>query len=341
MASGGGARSHHRPKRPLGRGALGLAICGIAAASPYNEREALRYAYISTAAYCGAGRTNVSALERWDCGPPCQNAPGLRKVRQIMPPAGFDAYAIIGKHTGFFDWHRGLCVLGFRGTSDLMGWVSDLESLELVELPQYGINCTFRGKNCKVGDGFIKNYLAIAEYIRGNLSAIGCGPGSRLTVTGHSLGAAEAVLAMYDLHTRGYKIQTSYTYGQPRVGDATFVSAFEKDIGPDTCYRVSYRRDPIVHLFWLGYGFSGRFRHISREVFYSGNVSQGYRICDGSGEDPKCSAQFQNTWGLLYACLNLNNCDHLHYMTAEKKVPMDSSSCTNGTRGGAGSMLLV
>lgn len=323
MAGSHGARSPRWQGRLWGRGVLGLTLCGVVVAGPYNEKEAILYAYIATAAYCGKPKTNVSSLERWDCGQPCQQVPGMSHVRQILPPRGFDAYAFVGK----LGWD---CILSFRGTSNLHGWMEDLVSYRLVDIARYGINCTYGGLPCKVGDGFLASYLSIAGYIRGNLSAIGCRPGARLTVTGHSLGAAEAVLAMYDLMGRGYKIQQTYTFGQPRVGNDAFVAAFNKDIGPTTVYRVTYRRDPVVHLPWEGSGLLGHFRHVSREVFYNGTVAEGYRLCDISGEDRNCSAQFRGNFWLIAACRNLSACDHLHYMTAAKRSDMDGKTCTNG-----------
>merc|ERR1711924_256747 len=107
----------------------------------------------------------------------------------------------------------------------LAGWLTDLSSAILVDLRDQGVECTYQGTPCKVGDGFMKNYNSIASFVKGNLSAIGWTPGFGITVTGHSLGAAEATIAMYDLKNEGYNIKPTYTFGQPRVGDDAFKKA--------------------------------------------------------------------------------------------------------------------
>merc|ERR1712032_581577 len=111
--------------------------------------------------------------------------------RQIVQYENNDAFAFVGKM-------KGECVLSFRGTSDLAGWVSDLKAINLVDLTtasESNIPCSDNnGRDCQVGDGFMTNYNSIAAFVRGNLSDIGCGPEAPMTVVGHSLGAAEAAI---------------------------------------------------------------------------------------------------------------------------------------------------
>lgn len=79
--------------------------------------------------------------------------------------------------------------------------------------------------------------------------------------------------------------------GCPRIGNRNF-SAFVKARLPDTS-RVTHWRDPVPHLPFvhgLGPGVSG-FWHTSTEIFYN-EPSDAHKVCDGSGEDPTCSAQF-------------------------------------------------
>lgn len=293
----------------------------------YDESEALVYAYLATAAYCGYPKTSQASLESWNCGPACDKVPGITHVRQIITSDRNDAYAFVAKR-------HGSCILAFRGTSDFAGWMQDAKSYRLVNMSSHGIPCSHDGLDCLVGNGFIATYISLAAFIKGNLSAIGCLPGDAITVTGHSLGAAEAILAMFDLANEGYKVQHSYTFGQPRVGDTTFAAAFYSRIG--SIYRVTFRRDPVVHL-----PFERRsvqrpgFVHISDEVFYNGPVSEGYQFCSRVAlgfEDQNCSDRYGDVVGLLGSCLiNIKECDHLHYMTNAKLILMDGFSCTDNS----------
>merc|ERR550514_1059245 len=103
-----------------------LLLGGVAARS-YNETDALLHAQLVTAAYCGYPKTSQASLEAWQCGPACDAVPGMKSVKQILTQDGNDAYAFVGRL-------EDRCVLAFRGTSNLPGWMTDLSSLNLVDL---------------------------------------------------------------------------------------------------------------------------------------------------------------------------------------------------------------
>jgi len=307
----------------LSRAFLASCVLFTVKADPYNESEALIAAYLSTAAYCGYPKESKASLEAWNCGPACDAVPGMTQVRQIIQKENNDAFAYVGKRDGN-------CLLAFRGTSDLAGWISDLGSLSLTDLTAQGVACHFNGVPCMVGDGFMKNYNSISNFVKSNLSDIGCTPGMPLTVTGHSLGASEATIAMFDLAQEGYDILHSYTFGQPRTGDAVFAQAFEALLGKTIQHHVTYHKDPIPHSPASDPSSSPYFKHPSTEVFYNGDVADGYVICDGSGEDKTCSDQYTDVFEMDAACVfDSSGCDHLLYMTALKTIPMDGSSCTD------------
>jgi hypothetical protein len=284
----------------------------------YNETEALEYAHLATAAYCGGPKFSRAALESWQCGPSCSSVPGLQSVRQV-----------IGSRTdsvGFVGWLRGRCVVAFRGTTDFSGWVADLQSGWHRTLSKDGINCTSKGKDCRVGAGWSHIYTAIRKHLRGNLTAIGCYPGSRVVFTGHSLGGAVAQLAMYDLSLAGYVIEKGYFFGSPRAGNAGFAQAFVDKVGPGIVYRVTHNEDPVPHLPPELFGFI----HVGTEVFYNANVSGGYDVCRSATgfENKTCANRYRNVFSLLHACLkNTKNCDHLQYMMMAKPTSMDGQTC--------------
>lgn len=250
-------------------------------------------------------------------------------MRAIESGKSNDAFAYIAKVTdnpGF----NGDCLAIFRGTSDLAGWLEDLKSAVLVDLvDQYGgktYDCSYGGKDCQVGDGFLANYNSLADSLKGNLSDIGCTPGTKLSITGHSLGAAEAAIAMFDLKHEGYDVIETYTFGQPRVGDDVFVSAFEQEFANIDTFRITHSDDPVPHLPFEFMGFT----HLNTEVYYKKDVSDGHVICDGSGEDSSCSNKrsAEVPLAVITCGTDPSACAHLDYMAEVKTISMDGSSCT-------------
>lgn len=300
---------------------LAIAVTPVLAA--YDEAVALEYAYLCTASMCSPGATSptTASLEAWDCGAACSAVSGMTDVRAIESGLANDAFAYIGKRNGE-------CLAVFRGTSDLAGWMEDLKSASLVDLADYGLGdiCSYNGVTCKVGDGFMDNYNSVAASLKGNLTDIGCTKGSKLSITGHSLGAAEAAIAMFDLKYEGYDIVETYTFGQPRVGDQVFVDAFAAEFGSIDTYRVTHADDPVPH---LPFEFMD-FVHISTEVWYKSTTSKGYVVCDGSGEDSKCSNSKSDLVPVAVVTCGTEptKCAHLDYMTDSKTISMDGSSCT-------------
>merc|ERR1712071_240391 len=203
--------------------------------------------------------------------------------------------------------------------------MADLKSATLVDLP----GCSHEGKTCKVGEGFLANYNSLAKKLKSNLAAIGCDSSQPLAVTGHSLGAAEAAVAMYDLKSEGFNIARTYTFGQPRVGDKTFAEAFEADFGDSEPFRVTHKDDPVPHLPFEFMGFT----HMSTEVFYDGDTKNGFKICDGSGEDKSCSNKHSGEVISAGARCAANNydCPHLNYMVSLKTILMTGDNCTRST----------
>ena len=292
---------------------LSLAPCTANANSSYDSKAALTYSYLASAAYCGPPRFTNAGLEAWQCGPFCDALPGMENITTVGDGDN-DAYAFLGKLDN-------RCVVAFRGTSSLGGWITDLQSLTKDELK----GCSFEGTPCYVGSGFLSNYKALESELKAKLASSYC-PGSRVTVVGHSLGAAVATLAMFDLQRSGFVIEPSYTFGGPRVGDVAFVQAFLRAFAKPVLFRVTHHRDPIVHM-----PTTLRFHHSPSEIYYPGYASQGYSVCNGSGEDPACSGQFWDLPAMITNCLedDFRHCDHMSYLFDERDIPMDSDPCTN------------
>jgi predicted lipase len=132
-----------------------------------------------------------------------------------------------------------------------------------------------------MADGFYKSYLALAPRIKQAVNALNA---YTIVVTGHSLGAAMAGIAIFDLHMSGFNVAgPHYTFGHPRDGDETYSSTFASTLGKDTLYRVVHYKDIVPHLPLEAMGY----KHTPREVWYTEDQTS-YRVCDGSGEDPTC-----------------------------------------------------
>mmetsp|Transcript_52314 Transcript_52314/g.146790 ORF Transcript_52314/g.146790 Transcript_52314/m.146790 type:complete len:360 (+) Transcript_52314:98-1177(+) len=275
----------------------------------FSEREALDFFHLSSAAFCDS-----TALESWDCGPSCDHVRGMKDVRRIDENR-LDAHAFVGR------W-RDRCVLAFRGTDSFDGWVQDLKSLELVDLP----GCA----SCRVGAGFLESYEALSKGIRKSLAEIGCDK-APLSVTGHSMGAALATLAAFDLRRSSFNVTMSHTFGQPRVGDDAFAAAFNEEFADVPFFRVTRADDPIVYL-----PYRDPFHHVGTEVFYRGDTTHGHRVCDGSGEDPACAGQADDAEVavMLLQCLVPRACGHMRYLQPVRRAgAMSSQACRSGSRG--------
>jgi hypothetical protein len=75
-----------------------------------------------------------------------------------------------------------------------------------------------------------------------------------IVITGHSLGAALVTLyVVQNAHTQPEWKPEVFTFASPRVGDATFVAAYEA--GGATTYRIVNRPDVVPQLPWEIWGY--------------------------------------------------------------------------------------
>jgi len=87
-------------------------------------------------------------------------------------------------------------------------------------------------------------------------------PDYALTLVGHSLGGAVALLAALELHKRGMPPATVTTFGEPKVGNKGFVALVDAMLvsGPDASGPSTYRRlthvdDPVPLLPLTEWGY--------------------------------------------------------------------------------------
>jgi len=152
-------------------------------------------------------------------------------------------------------------------------WITDLNFAKTMPYPNV--------PGAEVHQGFFGAFETISSALINSVSMlVSRNKGYPIYVTGHSLGAALAVLGVLQIVNNVSLTPTIYTYGDPRVGNSDFASYFDSKIGAS--WRVVNQNDIVPHLPPEILDFY----HVSTEVWYE---SEAYQVCDSSGEDPNCS----------------------------------------------------
>ncbi|KAI0057337.1 alpha/beta-hydrolase [Artomyces pyxidatus] len=216
----------------------------------------VRPAQFSRIAYC-----SNEAVEKWNCGPPCQ-ALGMDGVTPLV--VGGDG----GQTPRFFVAHDSKTdsiVVAHQGT-DASNPLSVINDLKFILRP---INSTLfptAGVGVEVHDGFAEAQERSADLI---LSTVKSGLAStgvkKVAVTGHSLGAAIATMDALMLHQNlDPSIQISTTvFGLPRGGNPAYANLVDSQLGSDYTF-ITHRNDPVpvVPPRFLGYQHSAGEVHI-------------------------------------------------------------------------------
>ncbi|WP_293001956.1 lipase family protein [Mycobacterium sp.] len=130
--------------------------------------------------------------------------------------------------------------LAFRGTSDLAEWVADINAFRQDYRPISGFG--------QVHTGFQDVYELVRTNIAAELAATTAGC-DHILLTGHSLGAALAVLAAPDI-ARAMPPNTIeprlITFAGPKTGSGDFAASFNAVI--ESCYRVVNFLDLVPYL---------------------------------------------------------------------------------------------
>lgn len=153
---------------------------------------------------------------------PPQHLPLLASMLKISPIFGFVAT------------RPGAVLVSIRGTEVPGEWLCDFEAVP--------VTCQIGGGT--VHQGFQKVYEVIRENAIGALTGA-MHPGDDVFITGHSLGAALAILFANDAVSLTPNIQVC-TFAGPRTGLGDFVSSYDKRI-PGTL-RVVNRWDIVPNV---------------------------------------------------------------------------------------------
>lgn len=129
--------------------------------------------------------------------------------------------------------------VAFRGTLTVAEWLDDFDALAGPYRPVANFG--------RVHVGWMALYETIRESLASKLAAA-CTGCTQLLVTGHSLGAALAVLSAPDIFKNmpPNMEPALTTFGGPRTGLHDFVVPFDMTI--DRCYRVVNLLDVVPHV---------------------------------------------------------------------------------------------
>jgi hypothetical protein len=163
--------------------------------------------------------------------------------------------AMLVVSTGFFIRSGDLGILCFRGTepSSAINFLTDA-SCRPVNFLSMG----------QVHGGFYRNLLAIWQDLASEVEAAISSGMKSLYITGHSLGAAMAVLAAATIYGDSTyaewkrRFRGAYTYGQPMVGDEEFARSCERM----PLFRHVYGHDLVTRLPPQS---TGPFEHFGQE----------------------------------------------------------------------------
>ncbi|KAJ7460781.1 alpha/beta-hydrolase [Mycena latifolia] len=191
------------------------------------------YSYFANAAYCSA-----SATAAWSCGGNCEANPDFKPVA-----AGGDGTAVQYWFVGYSPSLQTV-IVSHQGTntSSILPIVTDLdffqESLNSTLFPgldpEIRVHSGFTGEHAKTAE-------AVLTAVNTTLNTYNT---SRVTVTGHSLGAALALLDSVHLSLHLPSVNfTTIGYGLPRVGNRNFADYV--DAHNLSLTRITNKKDSV------------------------------------------------------------------------------------------------
>jgi hypothetical protein len=182
----------------------------------------------------------------------------------------YPAVAAMAKNTDIFglvgqDAATRTAFVSFRGSADLADWLADFDAVPTAYLPLTGFG--------EVATGFQVVYESVRNSLATNLAGAvaGC---DDILITGHSLGAAIAVLAAPDIFRKmppNVIEPRLITFAGPRVGLTAFATAFNTLI--ESCFRVVNYLDIVPQVPPAPYV------HVGAEVAVDsgGSINPGWR----------------------------------------------------------------
>lgn len=193
-------------------------------------------------------------------------------------------------------------------------------------------------RDCWAHLGFLFAYSEIVKTVNATLfSATQLFPNYKITLTGHSLGAAVGTLLAMRLRDIGYEMDV-YTYGSPRVGNEALASYISHQKGRD--YRVTHLADLVARLPPI----NREFRHTSPEYWLQPGPSwrtsfdaAEVEVCTGYA-DTACNAGAP-WWVLditshLYYFVAISHCGETEPRLRFMNEPLNGTTAVNSSEAG-------
>jgi triacylglycerol lipase len=155
----------------------------------------------------------------------------------------------IWSYTGWFAARREQdLIISFRGTepSNLLNWATN------VSIVPVAANRFISGATGMIHAGFAEAFATVWPLVERVVRDFGSQKGTRVWITGHSLGGAvglltAAAILFNDAAFGSARLAGLYTCGQPRVGSAAFIDALMERI-VDRYFRIVHGNDIVPHL---------------------------------------------------------------------------------------------
>eukprot|EP00927_Polykrikos_kofoidii_P047520 TRINITY_DN41719_c0_g1_i1.p1 TRINITY_DN41719_c0_g1~~TRINITY_DN41719_c0_g1_i1.p1 ORF type:complete len:333 (+),score=35.96 TRINITY_DN41719_c0_g1_i1:118-1116(+) len=293
----------------------------------YGQTLAKKLVLLSDAAYCGDnlhGGTDV--ITQWTCAA-CLSTARLFNI-EVFGNVTQQTFGFTGVSDGWLEGQH--VVVSFRGSVLNQNYIDDADTT-LIPHPE--------GRFGMVHRGLFRAYSSMsAEMLQQVRKLMARYPAAQsILVTGHSLGAAEAVFAADDLSFQYPDTTvTVYSFGTPKVGDLAFSQRFNAIENLES-WVVVHRADTVPQ---CGLGVPpcheyDDYHQIARNVWYpDGLVATGsldYIVCDDSGEDPHCQNSVDKSllnWNdhNLYLKHTMYCCDDRDHGTSGEGCPFPFSS---------------
>eukprot|EP00608_Synchroma_pusillum_P010656 CAMPEP_0198428638 /NCGR_PEP_ID=MMETSP1452-20131203/6683_1 /TAXON_ID=1181717 /ORGANISM="Synchroma pusillum, Strain CCMP3072" /LENGTH=272 /DNA_ID=CAMNT_0044149035 /DNA_START=75 /DNA_END=893 /DNA_ORIENTATION=+ len=217
----------------------------------------------------------------------------------IVDEVLFNVLTDVQGFVGYLPYRETIYVV-IRGSESLRNWIANLD----FEFRDLDSTCD----DCQVHEGFSRAaYLVSDDAINSVASLKESYPGAKIVATGHSLGGAVAHLLALILRTY-YDDVELYTFGSPRVVNEEFADVNNALLG-DKSFRVVHNTDVVPHMPPEFFGY----HHIATEYWEKEDGS--IVTCNGSGEDPDCSASVRGRDQTIS--------DHRVYLGVQMECPED------------------
>ncbi|KAL4246808.1 AB hydrolase superfamily protein [Abortiporus biennis] len=241
------------------------------------DSQLLRPALFSRVAYC-----SDQSVQNLSCGAPCDAVKGI----QVLQAAGDDADI-----PGFFiakDPASQTVVVAHQGT-DPESLISISNDVEIAQVKLNSTRFPSTASGVLVHDGFQATQGRTADLVLSTVqSALSSTGFKRVLVTGHSLGAAIALLdaTMLKMHLPSDTQIDSVVFGLPRTGNQAFANMIDAMFPAFT--HVTNQNDPVptVPPQFLSYQHPSGETHIT-VVSSDGNTAT-LEACPGQ-ENKNCS----------------------------------------------------